>query len=469
MKTLLLLVAVALQIDSQPAPPRPESLPKPAANPSASQPARPNIVLIVADDLGYGDLGCYGSRQNHTPQIDRLAAEGIRFTDFHSNGPMCSATRTALLTGFYQNRFGRSFEGALGPAHAGLPLDAMTLSELLQHVRYATAIYGKWHLGNSAPFLPTRQGFGEFRGLLTGDGDHHTHISRSGQPDWYNGETIELQPGYTADLLTRYSIDFIERHQNTPFFLYVPHLAIHFPWQGPDDPPHRQEGVNYADDKWGIIPDRSNVAPHVKAMVEALDRSVGAIIGTLKRLDLDRNTLVLFTSDNGGYINYAGGFENISSNGPLRGQKTELYEGGHRVPAIAWWPARLRPRVCNEIVLTFDIMPTVLRLASAPPHPGDGVDLTGLLFRGEPLPQRRLFWRRRDSKAVREGPWKLMIPGANRPPELYHLADDIGESRDLAAQQPDRIARMSSALKAWEEEMAQSTRPNFPDLPKQSH
>lgn len=414
------------------------------------QASPPNFVLILADDLGYGDLGCYGGNAS-TPHLDRLAQEGIRFTDFHSNGPMCSATRAALLTGMYQNRFGREFEGALGrDPHLGLPLEAVTLPELLKGRGYNTAIYGKWHLGNRLPLLPTRQGFDEFRGLLTGDGDHFTHIARDGIEDWWHDEKLEKEEGYTADLLTKHSIDFLERNQNHPFFLYVPHLVIHFPWQGPNDPPQRHKGGDYSNDKWGKIPDRSNVSPHSQAMIEALDKSVGSILEALKRLDLEENTFVFFTSDNGGYRNYSGGFKNISSNGPLRGQKTELYEGGHRVPAIARWPSRIKPAVCDETVLTFDLLPTFLKLADAPPHAGDGVEIGSLLFEGKALAKRTLFWRKDDVRAARKGPWKLMAQGESPTIELYNLDQDIGESKNVAEDHSEIVQELIAQLKSWE-------------------
>jgi len=416
----------------------------------AERPDRPNIVLILADDLGYGDLGCYGGSVA-TPHLDRLASEGIRFTDFHSNGPMCSATRAALLTGLYQNRFGRDFEGAIGhDPHLGLPLEAVTLPELLKPLGYSTAIYGKWHLGNSLPLFPTRQGFDEFRGLLTGDGDHWTHISREGNEDWWHNEQIKMEEGYTADLLTKHSIDFLERHQDRPFFLYVPHLVIHFPWQGPKDPPHRRKGNDYTNDKWGVIPDRNNVSPHSGAMIESLDSSVGAILDALKRLKLEENTLVFFASDNGGYIRYAGGFENISSNGPLRGQKTELYEGGHRVPAIVRWPGQIAPAVCDETVLSFDLMPTFLRFASAPVQRGDGVDVGDLLLHGTPLAERTLFWRRGDFSVARQGPWKLVVQREAKSIELFHLGEDIGETRNLVDMHPEKVKLLTDQLDQWE-------------------
>ena len=360
--------------------------------------ARPNFVIILADDLGYGDLACYGSKLNETPNIDRLASEGMRFTDFHSNGPMCSATRAALLSGCYQQRFGPRFDGALSPSNDndnGLPQEAVTIAETLQQAGYATGMFGKWHLGYKPPLWPTHQGFDKFIGLSTGDGDHHTQISRSGNRDWWKNDRNLKEKGYTTDLITRHSIDFIERHKEGPFFLFVSHLAIHFPWQGPDDPAHRVQGTNYANDKWGIIPNRSNVAPHVKAMIESLDKSVGQIISALKENDLDENTFVIFASDNGGYTHYAKSHFNISSNSPLRGQKCGVYEGGHRVPCIAWWPGKIQPaQQTAQTVLTMDLFPTLTKLAAAKLPKGqkiDGQDIGPLLFRREPLPPRMLF------------------------------------------------------------------------------
>lgn len=425
-----------------------------AAAGAAAQPP-PNFVIILADDLGYGDLACYGHPRHRTPHLDRLAAEGLRFTDFHSNGAMCSPTRAALLTGLYPSRFGRKFESALsGRADrgGGLPLAATTLAEVLRDSGYATGAFGKWHLGYEPPFGPTRQGFTEFRGLLSGDGDHHTHRDREGRLDWWHGEERVAEEGYTAELLTRHSVAFIERHRDRPFLLYVPHLAIHFPWQGPGDPPHRTAARDYEDEKWGRIPDPGNVAPHVQAMVESLDAGVGAIVAALRRLAIAERTLVFFTSDNGGYITYGAKFRNISSNGPLRGQKTELYEGGHRVPAIAWWPGRIRPGVTAATTATFDLFPTVLGLAGLRPPPHDGADLAPLLLRGVAPEGRTLFWRAGARAAVRRGPWKLVRP-AEGAPSLYHLGEDIGETRDLAGREAGTVAALQAALGNWETEV----------------
>lgn len=419
----------------------------------------PNIVLILADDLGYGDLGCYGSQLNRTPNIDRLAKEGLRFTDFHSNGSMCSPTRAALLTGRYQQRLGISFEGPLSGKEdyqTGMPLEEFTMAEALKQAGYTTGMFGKWHLGYQTSYLPTRQGFDTFVGLTSGDGDHHTHVDRSGRPDWWQQETNIKEVGYTADLLTDHAIRFIEENQNEPFFVYLPHLAIHFPWQGPDDPPHRSVGTNYWNDKWGIIPNRTNVAPHVKAMVESLDVNVGRVLETLDRLNLDERSLVVFMSDNGGYRSYGTTHQNISSNGVLKGQKGTFWEGGHRVPAIVRWTGLIKPGVIDETVMGFDLFPTFLRLAAKhrkiPEGTLDGADLTGLLLRGEPLAARTLFWRDGNEFAIRVGPWKLLHLGDQRF-RLFDLYHDPEEKYDVASLRGDQVDRMIRRFKSWEIEM----------------
>ena len=424
----------------------------PPAGETAQRP--PNFVIILADDLGYGDLGCYGSARNRTPHIDRLAAEGLRFTDFHSNGPMCTPTRAALLTGLYPHRFGAEFEAALsGRTHydTGLPLDALTIAEALGKAGYACGMYGKWHLGYHPPFMPDSQGFDDFRGLTSGGGDHHSHIDRSGRKDWWHNSEIDMEEGYSVDLITRYSAAFIEQHADRPFFLYAPHLAIHFPWQGPDESGYRVEGGDYWDlSKLGIH-ESKDVSAKVREMVEAMDGSVGVIVETLRRLGLAENTLVFFTSDNGGYLTYQGGYRNISSNGPLRGQKADVYEGGHRVPAIAWWPGRIAPGVSGETAAAFDLFPTLMELAGAP-RDGlafDGASLAALLLEGAPLAERSLFWKMREKRAMRRGEWKLVRHGGGAP-ELYDLGADIGERNDLAAGEPARASRMAAEIAAWE-------------------
>jgi arylsulfatase A-like enzyme len=430
-----------------------------AASATSVQAGPPNFVIILIDDLGYGDVGCYGSKVNETPNIDRLAAEGNRFTDFHSNGPMCSATRAALLTGCYQQRFGKRFDSALGPSSRpdnGLPLKAVTIAEVLKQAGYATGIFGKWHVGYKAPFLPTYQGFDEFVGLVSGDGDHHTQIDRLGNEDWWKNDKIRMEEGYTAELLTWHSIDFIRRHKEEPFFLYVPHLAIHFPWQGPNDPPHRVKGTDYTSDKWGIVPDRNNVALHVKAMIEAVDKSVGEIVSAIDKHGLTDNTLVIFASDNGGYTHYKESHFNISNNGPLKGQKGGVEEGGHRVPCIARWPGKIKPgQAVGDTVMTMDFYPTLAGLAEAQLSKGqklDGIDLAPLLFRGESLPERMVFWRRAHRRAARSGPWKLNLSD-DEELLLYNLQADVGETKNVADEHPQLVKQLRSAWFIWERDV----------------
>jgi len=387
----------------------------------------PNFVLIVADDLGWGDLGCYGSDVHATPAIDALAAKGLRFTDFHSAGAMCSPTRASILTGQYPQRFGPLFDGALSGTkqrHLGLPLEAVTLAEVLREAGYATGCFGKY-------------------------GDFHTRVDRSGHRDWWDGEKPVIEEGYTTSLLTDHAVTFIETHRERPFFLYLPHLAIHFPWQGPDDPAQRTPGKSWHDDKWGIIPDPGNVSPHVKAMVESLDESVGRIVSILRELGLEENTLVIFTSDNGGYLTYGKNFRNISHNGPWRGQKTEVYEGGHRVPLVVSWPGRIAPGRSDTLVHSNDIFPTLASLAGASWEADavDGIDLGPHLFHRHPVEERALSWRTRSHYAFRSGPWKLIVPRSGGGTQLYHLGNDPGEQVNLAGNREPVVREL---LEQWQ-------------------
>jgi arylsulfatase A-like enzyme len=336
----------------------------------------------------------------------------------------------------------------------------VTLPEALKGAGYATGMFGKWHLGYESPHLPTQHGFDEFRGLLTGDGDHHSHIDRSGEEDWWHDEHPEMEEGYTADLVTRHSIDFMERHTTEPFFLYVSHLAIHFPWQGPDESGHRVRGQDY----WNLSKlgphEEGQVRPVVQRMVEALDRSTGQIIAALRRLGLEDNTLVFFTSDNGGYLDYAGRFRGeISSNGPLRGQKGDVFEGGHRVPAIAWWPGRIAPgSVTHEIAMTMDLMPTFLHLVGVIPRTRgagrstDGHSMALMLFADQGMPGRALFWRKGAEWAVRKGPWKLVGNGGQT--TLFNLDADLSEQNDVAGRYPQTVRVLLDQYRRWERDVA---------------
>lgn len=413
----------------------------------------PNVVVILADDVGYGDLGCYGNTRIHTPNIDALAAGGLRLTDFHANSSVCSPTRAALLTGRYQQRAGVETVFGMNPAE-GLSPRVPTLPGFLRRAGYATGGFGKWHLGRQPPFTPASHGFDEFIGLYTGDGDYHSRVDRSGGADWWRNEQPFVESGYTTDLVTHHALAFIDRHRDQPFFLYVAHLAAHFPWQGPRDHADRAVGGNY--DGLAKFGSRADKRAAYREMVEALDDGVGRIVARLRELKLTNSTLIVFASDNGGYSVEHGGYVDVSSNGPWRGQKGDLYEGGHRVPGIFHWPGRIAPGVSDATVLTMDLLPTCLELAGLPPpaaaEASDGVSLCGQLLRREPLPARTLFWRRGETKAVRQGSWKLVATRGTGP-QLFDLAADPGEKEDRAAREPQRVAAFLKAFATWESDV----------------
>lgn len=409
-----------------------------------------NIIYIMVDDLGYGDVGCYNEKIEYTPNIDRLAESGIRFTDYHSNGPVCTPTRISFLTGKYPSRFGPRFESALG-YKKGLPPDTYTVADAMKQAGYATAVYGKWHMGHEPPYLPPSYGFDEFIGLATGDGDHHTHIARAGHQDWWHNDTLRMEQGYSTDLIQEHSIEFIRRNKDRPFFLYISHLAIHFPWQGPEDPPHRVEGNDYGKDKFGIIPDSTYVRPHVEEMIKRVDDGIGEILEILESLNIENNTLVVFTSDNGGYGHYSDKFFNISSNGPFREQKGKVYEGGHRVPCIFYWPGRIpQGKVSGELVMTMDMFPTFMQIAGSelPDKTElDGIGIWKHLTEGKELPARIVGWKKRDVSAIRKDNWKFcMIEGKK---EMYNLDLDMNEEIDLSSIMTEKTEELMQEYQTW--------------------
>ena len=405
---------------------------------------RPNIVLIVADDLGYGSLGCYGGRQIRTPAIDRLAASGIRLTDFHANGPMCSPTRAALMTGRYQQRCAWVDDDELSPPYRvqrrdnskqrwawGISAKEVTLAGVLRQAGYRTALVGKWHLGYDEAFHPMNRGFDEFRGFIGGAVDYHTHVATHGLHalDWWRDRQIEDERGYSTDLLTRYATDFITRHADGQFFLCLAHAAPHEPLQGRD---------------------ASRAAPQpaiYREMIEALDESVGAIIARLDEHEITRNTIVIFCSDNGPQPP-----QGRPAEGPLRGIKGSLLEGGHRVPCIVSWPGTLPANAnCDAAVMTMDLFPTLGRLGGATTPAGhtlDGVDILPLLDGGSALDARVMHWRFVDVWAVREGPWKL-LGKLDTPTMLFNLADDLGEKTNLLDMEPQRASALLSLHQRW--------------------
>ncbi|MFM1746877.1 MAG: hypothetical protein RLZZ188_543 [Verrucomicrobiota bacterium] len=419
---------------------------------------RPNLVLILVDDLGYADLACTGSRVHRTPHLDRLAAEGLRFTDFHSNGAVCSPTRAALLTGRYPQRFG--LEAAIGFVRdEGVPLAATMIPEILRGAGYRSGVFGKWHVGHVSRFGPNDQGFDQ-SACANNNPDYHSHISRDGNLDWYRDQQLADEPGYLVDVVTRHATRFIAEHRERPFFLYVPHLAGHFPYQGRNDPAHRTPGRTWdGEDKYGPLP-RTERRRAYREMIEAVDESVGQIMAALAAAGLRERTLVFVTSDNGGYVS-------VSDHGGFRGEKGDLFEGGHRVPALAHWPGRIRPGLTAVTAMTADLMPTFLALARVAVPAGlrlDGADLSGVLLRGENLPERTLFWRDADEQAVRAGPWKLVVSAAGT--ALFDLERDPGEARNLAPAQPERVSKLQARLAAWEADVGPRRTPETSRPPR---
>ena len=427
----------------------------PGASASAAPAIRPpNFVLIMADDLGYGDLSCYGSERARTPHLDALAREGLRFTDYHSNGCVCSPTRAALLTGRYQQRSGVDEVVFADPKlgyreNYGLQPGEITFAHLLRAAGYRTAIFGKWHLGYARKFNPVHHGFDEFRGYVSGNVDYQSHVDGAGFADWWHGAELEPERGYTTHLITRHAVRFLEEQKDRPFCLYVAQEAVHSPYQGPGDGPLRQAGEK-GREKYPA----GHIARAYREMVEEMDRSVGEIVATLRRLGLERDTFVFFCSDNGA--------TKEGSNGRLRGFKASLWEGGHRVPAIAWWPGKIAPGTAGETALAMDVLPTFLDLAGATPPKGhllDGVSLAALLREAKPLPARQLFWAYNQQGAVREGPWKLVVTASASPPALFHLGEDPAEKNDLAARHPERVAALTAAFAAWKKSVGGGVHP----------
>jgi arylsulfatase A len=426
---------------------------RPQPGPSAS---RPNVVLIIMDDLGYGDLGSYGAPDARTPHIDRLARGGVRFTESYANGAVCSPTRAALLTGRYQQRVG--IEWALGETARGLRVSAASLPALLKTSGYATGLVGKWHLGYRPEEQPNAHGFDEFFGFLGGIIDYYTHTDQSRRHDLYeNGKAVEV-PGYITDELTTRAVGFIDRHAAGPFFLEVAYNATHMPFQPPPDARGNHRATPLGErpgDPWAHTRD-----DYVR-MLERVDDGVGKIMAALEARGVARNTLVIFTSDNGG--------EWLSRNEPFTNRKGTLWEGGIRVPLILYWPARLPAgRTSPQVALTMDLTASVLAAAGASAagdYPLDGIDLVPIARGDAPVRTRDVFWRivrpTRLQRAVRSGDWKLLIDGnpgfagdgASTQMMLFDVRADPAERRDVAASHATVVAELRAKLAAWEREV----------------
>lgn len=408
-----------------------------SAAPSGHARPQPNLVLILADDLGYGELGAYGGRGIPTPNIDALARSGALFTDGYASASNCSPSRAALLTGRYQQRFGHH-NNPPPRAHPafqrfGLPLSETTLAQELRRRGYATGLVGKWHLGFKPEHFPLRRGFDEFFGFL--DGDHVYFGDEPGKPI-YRGWRVVRESRYLTRAFAREAAAFVRRHAERPFLLYVAFNATHLPLQA--EPAMLARFAHIAD------PKRRRFA----AMLAHLDGAVGTIVGTIRSLGLERDTLVVFTTDNG--CNTA---KSTCRNAPLRGGKGMLHEGGIRVPFIVSWPGTIPAgRRIAQPVTARDLFPTFLAAATGAPYTDarlDGVDILPLARGATAAPPHGfLFWGAGGRGAVRKGDWKLLeLPPA--PARLYNLRRDPGERTDLAASRPALVEELRRARVAW--------------------
>lgn len=411
---------------------------------------RPNVLLIVADDLGYNDVGFQGCKDIPTPHLDQLAASGIRCTSGYVSHSFCSPTRAGMMTGRYQHRFGHENNPAWKPESTtdGLPLDQITLPQLMQKAGYSTGAVGKWHLGAHPQFHPLKRGFDEYFGAL--GGGHQYFPGDKGGVEYTiplnrNGRD-EPQTKYLTEQFGDEAAAYVQRHagDGKPWLLYLAFNAPHTPLQAPEAWLAKLAHITN--------PSRRTYA----AMVCAMDAAIGQVIRTLDETKQRENTLVFFVSDNGGPNLSARNLGNFTDNSPLRGAKGDLYEGGMRVPFLISWPAKLKAGLYHQPVIALDFLPTAVTLAGGEiPRDRviDGVNLIPYLM-GEntAAPHERLFWRTQGPKgnhAFRQGQWKF-VQKANSAPELYDLSADVGESKDLAAQKPELVAKCRAAIAEWE-------------------
>jgi arylsulfatase A-like enzyme len=444
------------------------ALPSRADSP-AREPARPNIVFILADDLGYGDLACYGREDVKTPHLDTLAEQGVRFTSHYANGPECTPTRTAFLTGRYQQRVG-GLECAIGTGNVGryddavrlretndlgLPVEEQTIVRLLKEAGYATAITGKWHLGYEPKFAPHRHGFDDTFYCIGGGMDYFHYLDTvAGYNLFRDGNPIRGE-GYFTDLVTDEAIAFIERRKGGPFFLYVPYTCPHSPFQGPRD--LRPDPLPLDSPLW----QQGSAPPDVYvAMIEHMDKNIGRILQTLDAPELSESTVVIFASDNGG--------TGSARNAPFSGIKGSTFEGGIRVPAMVRWPGVVpEGLVSDQPCITFDFTASIARIAGvrpAPDKPFEGFDVIRHVTEGRPDFERTLYWRKPRGqtlwKGVRQGSLKYIgsKSGDTYAEYLFDLSSDPAEEEDLKDARPEDFRRLKQLYDRWEADVRRNRR-----------
>ncbi|MXO66151.1 sulfatase [Altericroceibacterium endophyticum] len=409
---------------------------------------KPNFLFIMADDLGYSDLSCYGRKDYKTPNLDRLAGEGMRFTHAYANSAVCSATRTALLTGRYQYRLPVGLEEPLGQRNVGMPPGFPTLPSLLKDRGYISSLIGKWHLGGMPEYGPLKSGYDEFWGIRSGGVDYFTH-KYFGQKDLWDGETPVEEAGYLTELLTDRALETLDARaqDQQPFLLSLHYTAPHWPWEGPEDQAESKR-LDESENPVAIMDYDGGDMETYAAMVTALDSQVGRVLEHLKQRGLADNTVVVFTSDNGG--------ERFSDVWPFTGRKTELLEGGLRIPTIVRWPGVTQPGTqSDQPIMSMDWLPTFMAAAGTEPnrrYPSDGQDIRPAL-RGEELPERTLFWRFKNhgQQAARQGRYKYLEIGGNS--FLFDVVADPLERANLKERMPDIYAGLKQQWAKWDADM----------------
>jgi arylsulfatase A-like enzyme len=417
---------------------------------------KPNIIFILADDLGYGDLGCYGQQEIKTPHVDRMAEEGVRFTQSYAGCTVCAPSRSVLMTG--QHTGHTWIRGNAGPSGERIPLrpEDVTVAEVLKDAGYATGIFGKWGLGEpDTTGIPNRQGFDEWFGYLNQHRAHFYYIDYL----WHNEEKVQLDPekDYTHDLIADQALEFIRQNRDRPFFAYLAVTLPHAECIVPDDEIYQQYLGKFPEKPYvsrGEQDYGSSEAPLASyaAMVSRLDRDVGRVIDLLKELDIDDNTIIFFTSDNGPHREGGNNPDFFNSNGPLRGIKRDMYEGGIRVPMVVRWPGKIQPGTESDQVWAFwDFLPTAAELAgTTSPENIDGISMVPALLRKEQKDHEFLYWEFFEGgyhQAVRMGAWKAVRNGKDTPLELYNLDEDIGETNNVAADHPEIVEKIEEYLK----------------------
>lgn len=409
---------------------------------------KPSFLFIMADDMGWADLSCYGRDDYQTPHIDRLAREGVRFTQAYANSAVCSATRVGLITGRYQYRLPVGLEEPLVGRPIGLPPEHQTIASLLRDAGYATSLIGKWHLGALPDYSPLKSGYDEFWGIRGGGVDYFTH-SYDNKPDLWDGDVPVERAGYLTDLLADEAIGKLRHYaaDRQPFLMSLHFNAPHWPWEGPEDQAESERLAKSPDPRALSDYDGGSMETYAK-IVRRLDYQVGRILAELRRLKLDQNAVIVFTSDNGG--------ERFSKTWPLSGRKSELLEGGIRVPCIVKWPGVSKPgSISDAQIMSMDWLPTFVAAAGEhiqPQFRPDGIDIRSAIS-GHALPQRPLFWRYKylGQRAVRLDDWKYLRINSNE--FLFNLADDPLERANLKSRYPEKFAELKDLWGSWDQTM----------------